>query len=402
MPILASGKEYIYAMAFRVPVNLEQRLASEFRRGATEGKEVNSRLRDLWGFNKDPLDDVPPIRDVLVDREDVTLRLARAIGRASVGGPGLLACVGALGVGVSSVLRVVHDSLAASGVAVGVLVRGSRFTEESPGAGVETSVDVAAQTYFDDVLRTADFTKVRYVMIDEADEIAPYLSGYIHRIQEKSGAYRSAVTVVVGLHVSGWLGVPLEVRQALSEQVWVSFLTAEQIRELLLKRIGWSKGRNDLSPFTEDSLARVVDISCGLPWAAITLYHQTIREAALRRLDKVSTLLVEETAKTQGVIGISALLELMRVADPLRIKILAHLAKNPDGATGTQLGAALDINRTTVNYHLGNLEALSVLVKVRRGREVFYVPSDAGRRAIECGLVQSIATGVSSWNREAS
>ncbi len=381
-------------------MKLEQRVATEFRKGAEEGKGTRSRLREIWGFRRDPLREEPPIREVLSDREEAVLRLARAVGRSTSGEPELLACVGALGLGVSSVLRVVHESLGSAGATQGVLLQGNRFTEEVPVD--EGEEDAPPLSYFDVALRQTDFSKVSYLIIDDADEIATYLSGYLERIRQKSGAFRSPVTIVVGLHVMGWLSLTTEIRQSFSEQVWLTPLSLEDMVRVVSNRVRWAKGRSDLLPFTEASLLRIANLSMGLPWAAVALFRALVRESASRGLDSIPDPLIEDVARSQGILAVQALLALTETPDTIRSKVLLALAKSPYGTTSTVLAGLLGVHRTTVNYHLGVLEGTDALAKERRGREVYYIPTEAGRRAIELVLMRGIAPEVHLWKTVAA
>lgn len=383
-------------------MQLEKQVVAEFRRGAREGKVVRSRLRESWGFRRDPLRENPPIREVFTDREDASLRLARALGRSSTGEAEVLACVGPLGIGVSALLRVVHESLKSAGATQGILLQGNRFTEEVPPPQEDTEPDEPVQTYFEAALRGADFTKITYVIIDDADEIASYLSGYLDQIRAKSGAYRSPVTVVVGMHIMGWLSIPSETRENLAEQIWLSPLSQNDLTNLVLNRLHWAKGHTDLSPLTERGVKRIAVLSMGVPWAVVALLHAVVRECASRGLDRAPDALVDEVARARGILVLESILQLTATPDPVRGRVLSHLAKNPSGGTSTAVAASLGLNRTTVNYHLSILEGNAAVRKERRGREVFYVPTDAGRVAIELGLTRGLAPEVSLWKSVAA
>ncbi len=104
------------------------------------------------------------------------------------------------------------------------------------------------------------------------------------------------------------------------------------------------------------------------------------------------------------VLFLDKLEQLKALSDPLRITILSHLME--DSYTGQQLSEILEIPRSKVHYHLGELERNGIIEVVRREEksgimQKFYrsvgksiVPSDDLMTFVDSGSVRQLGLEV--------
>ncbi len=359
-------------------MNVTQKVAAEFARGRREGQKRSADLSSRWGFKKDPFAGELPSQDSFVGHEVEVVKLARAIGRSVAGTGEVLACIGALGVGVSTTLRTVHQSLQESGSVSGLLVEGKQLTQEHIPSRDEDE-ETTSVSYFDYLISKTDFRKVRYLIIDDADDVADLLGSFVDRIHSATDTFRVPVTIIIGLHMAGWLSVDASFRGMVGEQIWIGPLEPEQIVELLKRRIAEAKGQNDSSPFDIDSLARVAVLSCGLALIALTIARIVLSDASARGSSRIQVTQVDDVARAFGLRMSEEMKAWRQSRDDARSAVMRALTHHPQGMTTTQLAAESLIGRTTVGYHLASLESLGAVARKRAGRDVYYAPTLAGR-----------------------
>lgn len=362
-------------------MDLKQLVTEEFHQGLKEGKEGRITSYTAWGFHREPFTGEEPLREVFVDREDAVTRLARGLGRSVVGAEETVACVGPYGAGVSATLRVVHEALEEGGQVKGVLERASAFmeireVEDEEGEKYEES-------YFDAFLQETDFTSVSYIILDDADSVAEYLPKYVDRIREEAGALKAKPAVVVGLHLAGWLSLPSDFRDRISEQIWLAPMRLDDVVEVLRRHLAWARGASGLGPFDQSTIVLVATLSGGLPGAAIGLARRVLRECLTRHVAQANKALVLEVAKAHGYQALEALTSWGLSGDETRTVVITQIVRRPGGVTSSAMADVTSVKRTTINYHLAALEEIGVLVKERRGREVYYLPTGPARGALE-------------------
>lgn len=369
-------------------MRIENLVKEEFRRGLEEGKKGLTSWSVNWKFKEEPFSGREVLRDVFVDREDAVVRLARGLGRGVMGLHEVIACVGPHGGGVSATLSVVHAALAESEKVKGVMESAVAFLETRERK--DTDGETYEESHFDTFLAETDFTEVRYVIIDDADIVAENLPAFVSQIKDRAGAFRNQPAVVVGLHMWGWLSLPPQFRERISEQVVLDPLTPSDTFALLEGYLAWARGGEGLEPFDEKSLAEIVSISRGLPAAATELARHALQEAASRGVMKVTIGLVQEVAKAYGYQVLSLEREWRIGGDETRDEVLEHVVRRPQGISSSGLANATELRRTTINYHLSLMEQAGFLAKQRRGKEVLYVATEPGRMALEILLFRKL------------
>jgi ArsR family transcriptional regulator len=66
-------------------------------------------------------------------------------------------------------------------------------------------------------------------------------------------------------------------------------------------------------------------------------------------------------------------IRLKALADPMRLQLLAHLLRQPEGEDCTcNLAPLVNLSEPTVSHHLKRLESAGLLIKQRRGSSVYY------------------------------
>lgn len=66
-------------------------------------------------------------------------------------------------------------------------------------------------------------------------------------------------------------------------------------------------------------------------------------------------------------------MRLKAIADPARVKIIAHLFNSPTGEQiSGELAALLDLTESTVSHHLSQLRKAGLVISDRRGMNVFH------------------------------
>ncbi len=74
-----------------------------------------------------------------------------------------------------------------------------------------------------------------------------------------------------------------------------------------------------------------------------------------------------------GEDALALALRLKALADPVRLQLLVYLLNQPgQGACTCELAPLVDLSEPTISHHLKKLESAGLVVKERRGMNVFY------------------------------
>lgn len=381
-------------------MDFERLVNQEFIKGMAEGEEGRIRIKELWGFDRVPFSGEEPPREVFLGREDEVSRLARALGRSMMDPGGVIACIGPVDSGVTTTLRVVYDALQESEKVLGVFTTGTQLMETYER---EEDGEEYLESYFDLLLEETDFLEVRYIIIDDADEIVEYVRNYVRRIKESAGAFNRQPAILLGLHLSGWISMPSDFRGQIAEQVWLLPLETERVVGVLQMHLAWARGSPSLEPFDDTTIQAIAERSGGLPGLALYLARLALRECVARECEGLSLPLVGEVAQAYGFSAVDLIAKWELSEDETRAVVIEHIVRRPSGIHASGLADVTSISRTTISYHLAALDEMGVLAKQRRGHRVLYVPTEVARAALEVLVLRKLShgMGLKSWKKAA-
>jgi len=160
----------------------------------------------------------------------------------------------------------------------------------------------------------------------------------------------------------------------LEECILLKPFDKSEISELLKTRLKKLKidNKESISPFNEESLSLISELSQGIPKLALSLSYKAIKKSFHLNNEVVSRREVLNVYKEEGFEEVQ---EFIEKCTPITRKILKTvlLDSYPKGVSIDKIAEEVDLDRTTVFYHLQKMRNISLLNENYSKKTVYFL-----------------------------